>query len=96
LHFEIRENGKAMNPLPLLGTGTGNGALPTPPPTSWLDQIGTVLGFLSNPASWVRIGLFVLGAALLTIAILKILSTTDTGQTVIKTVKTAAETAAVA
>ena len=103
LHFEIRIGGKPVNPAPLIGGAATQlnapGVLPglTGPATGtmWADNLTAITKNLSDPKFWTRTGVFVLGAALLLIALAKIFSMSDIGQSAIQSTKTALTTAAI-
>lgn len=102
LHFEIRIGGKPVDPAPLIGGASAQlnapGLLPglTGPVTpAWADSLTAITKNLSDPKFWSRTGVFVLGAVLLVIALMKIFSMTDVGKTAIQGTKSALTTAAV-
>lgn len=102
LHFEIRIGGKPVNPAPLIGGAASQinapGLIPGitgPAPAAWVDSLSTITKNLSDPKFWTRTGVFVLGAALLVIALAKIFTMTDIGQSAIRTTKQALTTAAI-
>lgn len=105
LPFQIIHNGVNVNPAKYI-EGAGNADINDPigkvvsnavtAVTSPLDAVTTFLGELSKPAFWIRVGLGALGVTLLTIALIKILSTTSTGQTAIAAGKDAAKVALLA
>ena len=102
LHFEIRIGGKPVNPAPLIGGASTQinapGVLPgiTGPITpAWADGLTAITKNLSDPKFWTRTGVFVLGAALLIIALAKIFSMTDVGQSAIQGTKNLVKTAAI-
>jgi len=77
------------------GSGAANPNTSTGTPLDWIPG----LGYLTQPALWKRVGVFSIGAVVLLIAVIYILSQTQVGQSAIKAVKStavkAAETAAV-
>lgn len=103
LHFEIRIGGKPVNPAPLIGGASAQlnapGILPglTGPTTAaaWADNLTAITKNLSDPKFWSRTGVFILGGALLLIALAKIFSMTDVGQTAIQSTKSLIKTAAI-
>ena len=102
LHFEIRIGGKPVNPAPLIGGAASQinapGVLPglTGPATpAWTEGLTAITKNLSDPKFWKRSGVFVLGAVLLLIAMGKIFSMTDIGQSAIQGTKNVLKTAAI-
>lgn len=63
---------------------------------SWFTSLQHIGDFLGNPESWKRIGLGVLGAALILAALWNLLMQSETFRTGVNTVKKAAEVAVVA
>lgn len=63
--------------------------------TGLIPSLTTVVTEISNPGFWLRAGLLSLGAALLVIALIKIIASTSTGKSAIKAAKTATEIAIV-
>ena len=102
LHFEIRIGGKPVDPAPLIGGASAQlnapGVLPgiTGPVTpGWSDSVTAITKNLSDPKFWTRAGVFILGSALLLIALGKIFSMTDTGKAAIQGTKDIIKTAAI-
>jgi hypothetical protein len=103
LHFEIRLNGKPVDPGPLIG---GYGAsTDTPSQTGvnapntglggWAAGLDTITSKLADPKFWTRVGLVVIGSILILIAASKIFATTEAGKAASSALKTVATTAAI-
>jgi hypothetical protein len=95
-HFGLLDEAGALV-AGAVGNAEGGGvvpASPTPLPGSsgvnvgggvklgWADELGTLLGDLTNAQWWERVGLFAAGAALVIVGIVVFISTTKTGQKV--------------
>lgn len=70
LHFELLRDGRKINPEPYL---SGSQTVPVsnvqpannPVVPDSLEALGTIFQWLTDPMRWLRVGLFVLGVALL-------------------------------
>lgn len=73
LHFEVRENGKAVNPNQYLGGGgvvpIGNNPVVPDAIESPLDAFSAIADWLSDTKNWFRIGLILAGFVLGLIAV---------------------------
>ena len=107
LHHEHLVAGVPVDPVPYwsgitAGATTANPAGAVSSTVSAVDGFGKVAEWITTPANWVRVGIFVLGGLLIAIAVIKFAADTDTGQAVIaqgkqlaKTATTVAEVAAI-
>lgn len=95
LHFEVRVNGKAVDPEPYLSGATSvDQAGFTTPVGNVFSIPGAVVDafkWMTNTENWYRVGLVLLGAILLLIAFLGVAKTRALGTNALGTVKSLAK-----
>jgi hypothetical protein len=105
LHFEVRINGKDVDPMPYLGgskvvpASDGEQVISNPLDTagdivSAFKSIGKLLELLSDPITWIRLGMFVGGGVLLIMAFVGLAKTKALGKVAGQTVKKVVSTGA--
>lgn len=91
LHFEVRLNGKDVDPAPYLSGSSvvpvGSGSAAPAGLTDIPSAVTDAFSWLSNTVNWYRMGLVALGAILLLMSLLGIAKTQALGKTALNTVK---------
>ena len=80
----------SLNTNTLTGSTGGISAPAVTNPLDWLSSIGSFFGRLSDGNTWLRVGEFALGAALVVVALSSLLSGTSVGKTAKKVAMTGA------
>jgi Membrane proteins related to metalloendopeptidases len=87
LHTEHIVNGVRVDPAPFWSGTVADTPKQPSTPLDVFGQLGQTLNYLSQPTTWIRIGLFTGGIALIIIVLVKLLASSGAAKTIVETTK---------